>query len=450
MKRIFTIIACVGATLALGCTGESALPEPTGKGLIRAINGIPGSPAIAFRIEERPIEDVLYKNSSRPARYDDFEYNFNFDISVPGQTDQERIATIATKIEADRDHVFVLTGDLDNPTISTWVSDERSWAESDTVFEARFAHLATSLGSVDIYLYEDTGPAPVQGEQAATLSYGEVMDYADFANGTYRALITAAGDITAVYHHSRAQSFTEQTSHHISLFDSDENDTSPYILFSMSAEGQALRLTDPSSPGTIRFVHSARTLQAVDVYRDDLLTDLVAADLALGESQGDFEASTEEATWYFTPAGSTATILFSPIVPPPPPSARTSLHLVGDTDAWSGVDITQDRASTSNLAKLSLFHGAVNGSAVDLYVVDRDDEIPETASPIFRGLTYSFASGIAFLPAGSFDVYLTEAFEKDVVAGPFPLETALGDVIFLHAIDDVNPGSFEIQDVSVP
>ena len=118
MKRKFTFLACL-ATLALtACTSESKLPEASGKGGVRGINAMPGSPPMTFRIEERSLGSLTYKSSSVPSLYDNFEYNFNFDINIPGEEDPQRIASVAAQIEDGQDHVFVLTGDLTNPVVA--------------------------------------------------------------------------------------------------------------------------------------------------------------------------------------------------------------------------------------------------------------------------------------------------------------------------------------------
>ena len=48
MKRLVLVFALLAVVAA--CTSDSNLPNPTGKGTIRALNAIIGSPDIAFRI----------------------------------------------------------------------------------------------------------------------------------------------------------------------------------------------------------------------------------------------------------------------------------------------------------------------------------------------------------------------------------------------------------------
>ncbi|MCH8136442.1 MAG: DUF4411 family protein [Proteobacteria bacterium] len=102
MKRLLLALALLAA--AASCTSDSSLPTPTGKGTFRAINAIVGSPSIGFRIEERFLSNVDYKGTTGSNRFDDFFYNFNFEILFLGDLTVTRIATINLKIDANRDY----------------------------------------------------------------------------------------------------------------------------------------------------------------------------------------------------------------------------------------------------------------------------------------------------------------------------------------------------------
>ena len=101
MKRTFLLIACLGALTVAACTSDSSLPTPSGKGSIRALNAILASPDIGFLIEERSLGSLGYNQSTTQTRFDDFEYNFNFEVFLPGSLDRDRVATFAHKLEAD-------------------------------------------------------------------------------------------------------------------------------------------------------------------------------------------------------------------------------------------------------------------------------------------------------------------------------------------------------------
>ena len=207
MRRLALILALFALQ---ACTGETSLPDPTGKGTIRAINGIEGSPNISFLIEERQIESIDYKNASAAQRFDDFDYNFNFEVSVLGEASRRRVATVTQKIDADRDYTFVLTGDLFAPTVTVWEADERVFDEAATVFDVRFAHVAESLGTVDVY-FDAPGTAPALGNERGSLSFGEVLNPIEFAEGDYVLTYTAPGDPTTLLYQTEPVTYGEFT-----------------------------------------------------------------------------------------------------------------------------------------------------------------------------------------------------------------------------------------------
>jgi hypothetical protein len=451
MKRNFALLACVGALALTACTSESKLPQPNGKGGVRAINAIPGSPFVEFRIEERSLAGLTYKASSTPALYDDFFYNFNFDIDDPDTDEQRRIATVTTQVEVNREHVFALTGSIDNPTVLTWTTDLRAWDGTETVFEARFAHLSVTLDDIDVFFQDPDDPITAGGH-VARLSYGDIMDFADFAgDGTYKVTITAAGDVNMLHFESGPLTFIAQSSSTISLFDGNENDTSPYVLGSMSANGQSLRIPDPAYLPTVRFINAATNLQAVDVYRDELLTEVVTTNVVPVIPTVDVEVPVEDTTFYFTPTGSAATTLFSQAIGPPPSGVPTELFLIGESDtSWRGVNLAVDRSSSENIAKFSLFNASFNNQLFEVFIVARDEAIGESQLPAVPRVNYGLPSNTAVLDTGSYDIYVTSPGTRDAIGGPFQLDVVRGDVVLLVAIDDVDPTAVQIVDVSVP
>lgn len=450
MRRIFVFLACIGALSLAGCTSESALPNPTGKGVVRAIHAMPGVTDVTFKIEERSLGNIDYKQSSPPARYDDFEYNFNFDIFVPGSREPVRMTSVPQKIDPDREYVFALTGSVDNPTVTTWITDLRQWNEGETVFEARFGHLSVSLGDIDVY-FDDPANPPSAANLVATLSPGNIMDIADFEAGTYVITVTAAGDPNRVpVYTSQELNYNAQTSHVITVFDGNENDTAPYIVGTSTTSGLFVRLPDINVPPAIRFVHGALTLDTVDVYNDELLTSQVASSVALGTSTTDFAGSTDATTYYFTPAGSTATTLFQSAALTQLRGTASELYLIGDTNEWQGLFLTQNRASVSTGAKISILNASVNNPSFDLYIKERDEPLVEEDTPSFLRIIFSLSSPPLQRDAGSYDIYLTEPGTKNEFAGPYPIDVALGDVLFLLAVDDVDPSKIDIRDASVP
>jgi hypothetical protein len=449
MKRILLLLAGISTLLLGACTSESALPNPTGKGAIRAINAIKGSPEVGFLIEERTLGGIRYKESSEPAEYDDFSYNFNFEIAYPGDLSFTRVATENVKIEPGGDHILLLTGDIGAPTVTVWNGTIRNFDDTETVFEARFAHANAALGDIDVY-FDAPGTAPGTNPPAATLSFGQIADAADFAEGSYFMTVTAANDLNTVYFTSRETTLLPRFAHVMTIYEGDENDTAPVLVRSMTSVGNPLTLVDANYPSQTRFIHGAGTLPMVDIYDDDMLTSLVYAGLDFKGTTPYFDAPTDSAVYYFTPASSTATILFEQAVLTQSPGSYTHVYAIGDTDAWSGVRFTPQRAPTSTSARIRFFHAAVNHTRFDAYVVDRDTLISEDNIPILRNALYGIPAPIINIQAGNVDVYVTVSGEKTVIAGPFQFDATLGSSVELVVVDTVDPATAEIIDITTP
>ncbi len=52
--------------------------------------------------------------------------------------------------------------------------------------------------------------------------------------------------------------------------------------------------------------------------------------------------------------------------------------------------------------------------------------------------------------AGSFDIYLTTAGEKTVLAGPLRIDPVIGDIIDLIALDNVDPAIADLAIIPLP
>jgi hypothetical protein len=446
MKRPFLLLACLGALSLAACTGDSALPSPTGKGAIRAINAIKGSPDISFLIEERGLASMGYSQSSTPTNYDDFEYNFNFNVRVAGEAEPRRVATEALKVEADRDHTLVLTGDVLSPTVTVWTVDTRTWGESDTVFEARFAHLIDGVGEIDVH-FNPVGTPVAAGQQVTRLSFGEIMDPRDFDEESYIMTITAAGDIDTVYYTSGELSFTAQTAHLISAFAGNESITAPVFVRTMTARGAEGTFPDSVAQPTIRFINSSRALGATDIYSDEILTNQVVENLGFGEVTGDITTTTDQKTFYFTPAGSTAMIVFEDDTPTFFASSHNHVVALGE---YALVHYVPERASISTAVRFRIFNGALDNASFDVYLTDRDEALTEESFPRIVSVGFGSASPIAEIAAGNYDVYLTLPREKTELAGPYPVDVALGDVVELWALDTADPNVIEIREIPNP
>ncbi len=437
MKRISAGLALAAVLAIAACGGDPDRPEATGKASIRAINAIAGSRELNFLIEERLIDTIPYKFGSATTRYDDLDYTFNVDVLFVGESSLRRIARQFIDVVADRDYTLLLTGTVANATITVWEDAERSFVAADTVFQARFAHASESLGNVDYY-FDDPAVAPVLGNQAATLSFGEISPPVDVEQGDFVLTITAANDPGTVLYRSETTTYPSQSAFIFTSFDGDANDTAPIVARAIASTGTSVALPDPSYPPTVEFVNASAELGTSDIYDDEMLTSLLVPDHAYRDVTAEFPIAVGENTFFYTPAGSTGSV-----------SLETSLtgfggiryRLVtsGPTGNILGIGLIPDRAPTDTAATLLPYHTGLNFEFINIYVVEPDEVIDETTPPARGGLGRTSAPAPIGLAPGTYDLVITEFRETETIAGPYRIDVARGDVVDFIVVDTVDP-----------
>jgi len=450
MKRYEILAICMAAVILGACAGESSLPIATGEGTVRALNAIPASPEIAFLIEERTLGSVTTKSVTTTAEWDDLEYTFNFQTRLAGDVLTTRVASQLLKVDADMDYTFVISGELAAPDITIWEANRREWVGSETVFEARMANLAESLGSVDIY-FADAAIPPALGGQIATLAFGEIATPVDVEAGDYVMTITPAGDDTTILFVSDPVSVTARVQYMFTVFDGDENDLMPISvrLFNLGSGGSGT-LVDTRFPPTMRFIHGAINFGDADIYIDDPLTVPVVTNHAFKDVTPFIDVTPGSLPVTYTPAGNIGTtlvdvdaVVFS--------GSRTDFFVLTDADGTDvNVSNLADRRSVQTRARLSFMNTAGGRPSVDIYVVP-DGELLDEAFPILPGLPLGFTPVQLPFPPGSYDIYVTDIDEKVVhLAGPIDLDLDYGDVVETIIFENVDPTVVDFEFLPSP
>lgn len=447
MRRLLLLFGCLAAIALAGCSSDSAFPTATGKGTIRAINAIKSSPGISFLIEERQINVVDYKSSSGNNQYDDLDYTFNFEVLFAGDTARTRVASSFLDVVADREYTYLISGTIANPTIMVWEADVREWNDGETVFEARFAHTAAARGAIDLY-FAAPGITPALGQEIGSLSFGEILPIADYPQGDYVYTITDAGDPTSVIYTSDTITPVEQTSLLFIVFDADESDLAPVSVRFFNAGGSLASLPDVRFDPTMRFFHASTALGTSDIYLQETLTTPLLVSHAFGDITGDIPVASDAYTITYTAEGNSGSILVEHDVNLLP-GTHNHYFVVGEMDAFSVVAVIPDRRSVETIVKFSALNASTNHAAIDLYIVTADTSITESV-PLFFSLALGSGPLAANLQAGSFDVYLTTATEETILAGPIRIDTTVGDVLSVIAMDNVDPAIADLVFVPDP
>ena len=367
MNRTSVGLLAIIALFISACNPEPNLPNPGGKASVRAINAIPASPAVNFSIEERVINSITYKASSGTSRYDDFSYTFNFDVLFFGESATRRVASRDIDFQAGKDYTLLLSGALESPTITLWEGDERTFVEADTVFEAKFAHAATSLGAVDYY-FDDPAVTPALGNQVATLAFGEATAAFDYGEGDYVLTITAAGDPNTVLYISESTAIGARNALIFTAFDGDEADTAPTVVRAIAVQGSSLTLSDPTYPPTLEFINASMDLGTSDIYTDETLTARIVADHAYTDITAELPVPPGETTLYYTPAGDTAAVTLESVFTIAG-GRRYRAIANGVADALVVTALIPNRLSESTRVRLLPFQASNNFAFLDVYAV---------------------------------------------------------------------------------
>lgn len=442
MKRIGLTLALLAGLLLGACSSGSNLPNPTGKASISAINAIYGSPAINFLIEERTLGTVTYKSTTIASTYDDLDYNFNFEVFYAGDTEITRIASQPLDMVADQAYTLLASGTLAAPTITVWETAIRNFADTETVFQARFANTSNNIGDVDIYFDLD-GVAPVLGAEVASLSFGEISAPMDFETDSYVITITTSGDPADVLFQSSPSLLLSRTNLIITPFDGDANDTAPLIVRALNVSGSGITFPDPLNPPSLEFLHAAQDMGISDIYDDEALTSRILADHDFKDLSPATQIPTGEYQFLYTPAGDT-TIVNIDTGFGAGNGFNYRIVALGTGGEYSTVSLGLNRRSVETSARLNFMSTSSNVDFLDLYVVAAGTPIDGFA-PFRTGIISRQPNAPYDLAPGDFDIYLTEfLLPESIVAGPFPLSVALGDVVDLVAFDTEDTAALEI------
>ena len=447
-KTLFRIgHLAVIALLVTACTGETSLPVASGDADVRMINAIPTSPSLSFLIEERPIGTADYKGVSSPVTYDNLKYTFNIEAFLAGDATRSRLASMELDVINDFDYTFLVSGPLATPTLTLWETARREWAGTETVFQARFAHTAESLGPIDVY-FQAPGIAPAAGLEAGTLAFTEVLPAFDYPAGDYVLIFTTAGDPNDILFTSNTVTPALQTGFLVSIFDADANDLGSVAVRLFGDSGGSTNLPDVNSTPTIRLFHATPNLETADIYTDELVTEQLLSDHAFRDVTGDLPLAAGSYTFTYTSAGNVGSILFEGDVAIQQGN-HYDYYVVGEAGALLGIQEIPDRRSVETLVKFSFLHTATNHDSVDLYIVTAGTDIASVL-PRIANLTIGSSSAGLSLQAGDFELYLTPRAEKTVLAGPIAFSPQVGDIANFISYDNVDPAIADVVMIPPP
>lgn len=429
------------AFLAAGCV-ESSREDATGKAALIGVNAIVDAPEVRFKIEERSLGSVAYGEASQVRRFDDLGYIFNFDTSIPGEDNERRLASRFLDVTRDTAYLFAVAGSVDSAEIVLWEHEERQWQDGDTVFELYFAHLNDTAGRVDVY-FAEPGVAPAAGAQAATIARGERAGPAEFAAGDYVLTVTPVNDPQTVLFTSLTRTYVAATTDTILLLNRDPSRTADVSVRQVAAAGTSLQLGDPRIPPRGRVLHAAPGIGNVDLAENGDFANLVASELAPGELSAEAPLTAGTNTYTFTDAGNQG----APIVESEQVIGTgfyETLILTGPASDPGVLNAVSLRRPFATSGRLGFVHAAAAFALIDIYLLEAGTPIDDEG-PISTFVPFSLGTGLVAVAAENYELTVTVAGTKTVLAGPLAIDVADRDVIEVFIVETPDPNAAGLQ-----
>lgn len=437
-----SLIGVALAVLASGCA-ETNFPDATGEGRIRGIAAIPDAPELFFLIEERLVGNVDYTGVAGFETYDDLSYNFNFDYALSGDIDPTRIATQAIDVVDGVEYTVIITGTLDNPTLTLWEDEQREWGDTETVLEPFFTNFATSLGSVDVYLL-DEGTTPVLGSELGTIAPGERLAPGDIESGNYEIVFTVPDDPATILYTSGLINALPRSRPLFALFDPTAINTAPSLMTIISEGGQSTPVADENFPGQFRFYHASPTVGNVDLYLDNDFSTPFASDVAYGDLVPYLDATSITPILTATAVGNSGAVVLENTLVTPLGERRT-IALIGDMAEPNIVTLENNGRPLSVSPIIRVVNLSATQDFVNIYLQDPGTEITETTFAAFAGIPPFFDTAYFGRAEGMIEMTVTNFASIEPVAPPIVFGSSIGDVIDIAIIETVDPDELAID-----
>jgi hypothetical protein len=448
IRRLFVVVATLAVVTAVSSCAESSRPQATGKGNVRGINAIVTAPDISFLIEERSISSFGFRGTSGFNRYDDLSYNFNFDLLRPGIENPDRLTTQFIDVLADHEYTVVLTGSIANPSSLFWEDPIRVWSGTETVFEVFFAHLAPSMGDLDVY-FAAPGTVPVLGQAVGSLTHGDRLPGMEFEAVQYQLILTPKDDPTTIVYQSVPLATAAQARVMIAVFDPDPSVPGNVSVSFFDQAGASASLGDVNFPPQVRTLHAAFGTESFDGYFDSDFTSVIYSDIAFREISPYADVFDVSTLLTLTPVGNSgATIHEGEAVVPT--GGRRTVALIGEPGALAFVTMQDDAKPLETFPVMRILNASVNTEAVNVYILEPGTPIDDTALPTIIGIPTGTNTGFAATRSGMRELTITLVGSQTPIAAPLILDLADGDIVDIFIADTVDPTVLEWAIIDAP
>jgi hypothetical protein len=399
---------------------------------VRGVHAIPELGTVSFLIEETVLSGLSYKEASGTSEYDDLNYDFSFDVLLPGDTEATRLATENLTVDSESEYTFVLAGTFADPEIILWQQFGRDWEQeledaddagtTVTVLETSFGHLDVDLGPVEVYL-EAPGTSPQFATPLGTISYGELLPAIEFNAGDYQLIVTPDGDPATLLFVSDLFTLSAATSNLFAVMDS-AGLTAAEFSVRWIGTGLGAELNDLFVQPEISVLHAAFGTDPVDVVIGDDFDSPVAAGLAYTQLSASAQIDDGSVNLIVTPAGNPGVFLAQKEISVDK-GGYHRLFLAGLPGQLQTVTLSHDLHTLATHARVQLFQGAARFQSMDIYLVAEDVDISLIGASFPSTL---FGTGTAYtsMEAKTYNLVMTLPGTKNIIGGPFQLDMEIG------------------------
>jgi hypothetical protein len=388
---------------------------------LRALHASPDAPPVNIKVNGADaLSEVAYTEGSGflpvPERT-----HVQVEAIIPGGN--AIVIDEALPLQFGTDYTVIAAGDVADPVSALIVSNPTAEPITPGSLRAQVVHAAPGAPAVDVYV---TAPEADLSASAsvndAPLAFGEFTGRIEAPADTYQIRVTAAGDAGAVVYDSGALELAAGDDLLIAAVVNTRPGATPIQLVALDGEG-ASTLLDANTPASVIAVHASPDAPAVDVLADDKATPAVenlalarnvsfteACRIAEGPAPGDYGVSV-------TAAGDPSTVALQFDLAPEKADELTAIvtGYLSSTPAIRPIALATDTRSVITEAKVRVTHASPGTGAVDLYLLANDADLND-ASPSVAAAPFGADTGVLSIAPGTYDVYVTPAGNKGVVA----------------------------------
>ena len=427
-----------------GLNGANGVNSPR----LRVLHASPDAPPVNLRV-----------NGAQALANVDFGQGSGFvNVSESTRLEVEAIIPGGNAVVLDRrlaldfstDYTVLAVGEVADPIDTLIISNPGGRAIAAGNLRAQVVHSAPNAPAVDVYLTAPgaalTGSTPVN---VGALAYGGYTGRAEVPAGDYRIRVTAAGNPGTVVYDSGTLALAADADLLIAAIENTGPGAAPIQLVALDGQGST-RLLDSATPASVVAVHASPDAPAVDLLADVVGTpDNEALGLARNVSfpqacriptvpaPGSYNISV-------TPAGNPGVVALQFPVQAEKGNELTAIvtGYLGSTPALRPLALSAVTRSIVTEARLRVTHASPGTGNVDLYLLPDGADLA-TASAGFAAVTFGADTGVLSLTPGAYDVYVTPAGNKSVVAIEVQNLTLSGGAVLEVIARDANQNGIE-------